>query len=752
MKKNITGIIIIFIWILSFLITGYYHQPIKVLEASADYSRFSAERGMRWLEDFATLPHPGGSSNNQVVRDYLVNELTGLGLDVSIQKGFGKAYHDDNTCYGYVENIVAVLKGKNHDEEGNKALLIDVHYDSAWEGPGASDDGVAVASVLETIRALKTGQPTENDVVFLIADREEDGLIGADLFYRENPLAKQVGMVMNFEARGTKGPSLMFETGINNEKVIKAFSKFKTVLNANSIMNYAYSKMPNDTDFTVYKEAGISGINFAFIEGGYNYHTKYDNLEDVNMKSFQQHGEYMLEGVKEFANMDLSTLDGNKDLIYFDYLNFFIMYSSHVAIALAGIILLLFIALILLHRPIKMGEFINKKNLGILLKHILFNIILIGIVYLLTLLIFKILSFLPEGNKLVSHYASNNNFIAILGMGIGIYWMGASLLDKYLKLNKRYFVKTTITILGLIGMALTFLAPLTSYLLIAIILIYLVVNIIIKLFNKKLQNVCYIISQFSFVLILPLSIPMIKMLYEGFGNGFAPVIAVLSTLLIGAFWIDSYFHSMEVFRSFEKYRGKASFVLIIFSVIFMVLTLYLDNIPYANNFAAYKGFTTEKYAEIQTDYKPLAKMMHLEKSYGLYYGEINVLNIEEPSLDIINTSQSTYKLIGDVTKSNNVYGKYHLILYNDDNQITEININDKYNLQPKSYMDIELDLLTIEETPVNIKLKSDSSLKIFAYIDFQDASYFKPFIDMLPNYNGQYSVELLNSKEYEIDN
>ena len=39
--------------------------------------------------------------------------------------------------------------------------------------------------------------------------------------------------------------------------------------------------MPNDTDFTPFREAGLSGVNFAFIEDVHDYHTANDSLEDL---------------------------------------------------------------------------------------------------------------------------------------------------------------------------------------------------------------------------------------------------------------------------------------------------------------------------------------------------------------------------------------------------------------------------------------------------------------------------------------
>jgi Zn-dependent M28 family amino/carboxypeptidase len=77
-----------------------------------------------------------------------------------------------------VENIVAALPGR--DSTGRIFLV--AHYDSTFGTPGAADDKAAVAAVVETVRALSTGVQLRNDVVVLLTDGEEPGLLGAAAF------------------------------------------------------------------------------------------------------------------------------------------------------------------------------------------------------------------------------------------------------------------------------------------------------------------------------------------------------------------------------------------------------------------------------------------------------------------------------------------------------------------------------------------------------------------------------------------
>jgi len=84
-------------------------------------------------------------------------------------------------------------------------VLLVAHYDSVPTGPGANDDGVGVATLLETARALTASAPLQNDVIFLFTDSEETGLLGAQAFVTEHLWAKEVEVVLNFEGRGNGG-------------------------------------------------------------------------------------------------------------------------------------------------------------------------------------------------------------------------------------------------------------------------------------------------------------------------------------------------------------------------------------------------------------------------------------------------------------------------------------------------------------------------------------------------------------------
>ncbi|MET0624409.1 MAG: M28 family metallopeptidase, partial [Pyrinomonadaceae bacterium] len=294
----------------------YGQRPPAAVLASAPPDEFSSGRAMRHLEAIAQRPHPLGSAGHAAVRDYIVGELEAAGLKPEVQRttavDTGEGGHFRAAA---VQNIIATLPGT----DSSKAVMLVGHYDSVPNGPGASDDGAAVAAMLETLRALRAVSPLKNDVVFLFTDGEEAGLLGAHAFVTEHPLAKDVGLVLNFEARGNSGPSMMFETSAQNGWIIREFARAAPRPVAHSLSYEIYKRLPNDTDLTVFKKAGMAGLNFAYIGGLTSYHVQLDSVDNIDERSLQHHGSYALALARHFGGLRLDATRA-PDAVYFDIL------------------------------------------------------------------------------------------------------------------------------------------------------------------------------------------------------------------------------------------------------------------------------------------------------------------------------------------------------------------------------------------------------------------------------------------------
>lgn len=287
-------------------------QLPKPVAETADPTVFSCARTMKHLRLLAAHPRNVGSPEHAKARDYIMSELRALGLNPFVQKTTPNLTISV-TRASVVENIIAVAKGTAN----SKAVLLAAHYDSVPLAPGAGDDGYAVAAIFETIRALKARGPLRNDLIILITD-EEVGLFGAKAFVQESPLADSIGFAMNFEGRGVCGPSLMFETTAENGWVVREFSKAISTKASNSLTYDLYRLLPNNTDFTFFKQKASSGLNFAHIGGVRYYHSVYDDADHLDEQTLQHHGNNMLEAALHFGNIDLRATKA-PDVVYFTF-------------------------------------------------------------------------------------------------------------------------------------------------------------------------------------------------------------------------------------------------------------------------------------------------------------------------------------------------------------------------------------------------------------------------------------------------
>jgi len=263
---------------------------------------FSSGRAMEHLGRIAQRPHPVGSPEHEAVFNYLISALTSMNLTPEIQEATVVSERRNFPGVGgSVRNVLVRLPGTDN----SRPLLFTSHYDSAPTGVGASDDGAAVAAMLECLRALRAGEPLRNDLIFLFTDAEEAGLLGAKAFVDQHPAGKEAGLVFNFEARGSRGVSIMFETGAGNGWLIDQFAKAAPDPVASSLTYEIYRLLPNDTDFSIFKEAGLNGMNFAYIDRLDHYHTWQDRIENLDKRSLQHHGLYMLSMARRFGNLDL---------------------------------------------------------------------------------------------------------------------------------------------------------------------------------------------------------------------------------------------------------------------------------------------------------------------------------------------------------------------------------------------------------------------------------------------------------------
>jgi hypothetical protein len=277
---------------------------------------FFIENAYNHIKEMSKEPHYVGSFDHRRVKTYITKSLQQMGLEVRIQK---TTIANQALRFTQVENIIAKIDGS---DKSRQPLVLLSHYDSApYASLGASDSITGVAVILEGVRAfISSNIKPANDIIIVITDAEEIGLLGAKAFVNKHHWANNIGMVLNFEARGSSGNSYMLmETNHGNHNILQSYIaanlKFPT---SNSLAYSIYKKLPNDTDLTVFREdKDISGMNFAFIDDHFNYHTQLDNIKNISLDTLSHQAHYLMPLLKQFSQIDLSTLNSDQDDVYF---------------------------------------------------------------------------------------------------------------------------------------------------------------------------------------------------------------------------------------------------------------------------------------------------------------------------------------------------------------------------------------------------------------------------------------------------
>ena len=311
---------------------------------TADPTTFSAERAMASINRLADEPHSVlDREAHDRARDDVIGMFADLGYtaDVHSDPLFDFSIPEDKETFDMLsteqqaavkdapaETIVVDVPGKS---ERTMALM--AHYDSATDSDGdrarfttsgdsygAADDGYGVATIVETLRALKAeGRQPENSLKIVITDAEEIGLVGArNEMQHHRADYENVDLVLNLEARGTSGPAFMFETSPNNSAVAGYFLSHVKQPVSSSLLPSLYARMPNGTDMNVLIPKGFTVLNIAAIGEAEHYHHPTDAPRYVDHSTLQHYGDQVLDLARAWAfDGQAPTLTADGDLHFF---------------------------------------------------------------------------------------------------------------------------------------------------------------------------------------------------------------------------------------------------------------------------------------------------------------------------------------------------------------------------------------------------------------------------------------------------
>src|SRR5436305_3717387 len=192
--------------------------------------------------------------------------------------------------------------------------------DGGAEGLAHGGDLSVLAPHRGVARVLKGAPPLSHGALVLFDEGEERGLMGAQAFVEHSTAMAEVGAVVNLEARGTEGPSLMFETSGADAWMVSAFAARVPRPFTSSLLSTIYQYRPNDTDLTLFKQRDIPGLSFAFIGRPGQYHSPLDTYADVSTGSLQHQADNALAAVRGLAGGDLAGPPPGR-AVFFDLLH-----------------------------------------------------------------------------------------------------------------------------------------------------------------------------------------------------------------------------------------------------------------------------------------------------------------------------------------------------------------------------------------------------------------------------------------------
>ncbi|WP_171014913.1 M20/M25/M40 family metallo-hydrolase [Culicoidibacter larvae] len=302
---------------------NFDEQTMTVAEAAGE-KQASVAVMMGHLKHIAFSAHPAGSVANQNVRAYLIEQIEAMGYVVREEhftntdpEVIAAATPDGEPLPEQLNmtNLVVEVAGTNP----LATTLVMAHYDSTKHGPGAGDDGISVASILEAMRVLKANGQPQNNFVFLFTDGEELKMLGAKDYVEKHPeMAETATFVLDFEARGTGGGMIMFRTSNGNNHLLHHYVAAVSTPMATSIGSSIFDLLPNGTDLTVFLNSNYEGaMDFLMLDGVENYHAPTDNYDNIDRNSAYQYTTTISELINYFAKInDVENIE-NENAVYF---------------------------------------------------------------------------------------------------------------------------------------------------------------------------------------------------------------------------------------------------------------------------------------------------------------------------------------------------------------------------------------------------------------------------------------------------
>jgi aminopeptidase YwaD len=196
-------------------------------------------------------------------------------------------------------NIISELPGAA-PELAQRPLIIGAHYDGVGDDPGgirfpgASDNAVGVAVVLETARVLRSESPDlKHPVWFVTFDAEESGAYGSRALAHDLGVQGLRPSVINVDAATAQGGPLSIEGTPDARPVFEILDRGARKLGIPlSIGSVASDNRP-------FAAEGFTSVGIGL--GGQGFHSPHDTASRVDPKGLRNAGELLLETIRGIA-------------------------------------------------------------------------------------------------------------------------------------------------------------------------------------------------------------------------------------------------------------------------------------------------------------------------------------------------------------------------------------------------------------------------------------------------------------------
>ncbi|XP_021744889.1 endoplasmic reticulum metallopeptidase 1-like isoform X1 [Chenopodium quinoa] len=345
--------------LMSVLVYSVLHMKfITPLAINAPLNQFSEARALQHLrvlsEDIGGRQE--GRPGLKQAADYIKEQLNLLknransNLRIEVEENvvngtFNMMFlgHSISLAYRAHTNVLMRISSVNTTEV-DASVLVNGHFDSALNSPGAADCGSCVASMLELARLIVDSDwISPRPIIFLFNGAEELFMLGSHGFITTHKWRDTIGAFINMEASGNGGPDVVCQSGPGSW-ASRVYAQSAVYPMALSSAQDVFRIIPGDTDYRIFAQdyGNIPGLDIIFLLGGYFYHTSSDTLERLLPGSIQARGDNLYSVVRAFASSFMlrnsserqyfeSAAQGTDDgerAIFFDYMTWFMVYYS----------------------------------------------------------------------------------------------------------------------------------------------------------------------------------------------------------------------------------------------------------------------------------------------------------------------------------------------------------------------------------------------------------------------------------------